>query len=96
MPLARAKLVAVLGHLAMVADFPELRYMGCEGRGMAGQFSRAAAGDELAIDRCVITCLYCPSKLQCREFALTKLTESQREQLGVVGGIVAVLPKAPA
>jgi hypothetical protein len=47
--------------LDLLPEFPvPLRYAACALHGMAGQWSRAVAGDQLAAERCEVTCLYCP------------------------------------
>jgi hypothetical protein len=58
-----------------------LPFAACRLYGMAGQFSRAAAGDQLAIQRCSVTCNYCPEKNPCRQ-----LTESERQRF--IAGIM--------
>jgi hypothetical protein len=59
----------------------KLPFAACQLHGMGAQFSRAASGDQLALQRCAVTCNYCPEKLPCRQ-----LTESQRQQF--IAGIV--------
>jgi hypothetical protein len=83
-----------IGHLDFVPGFPVLRFAACKGDSLASVYDQAAAGDPLSIQKCTVICRLCPERNPCRDFALT-LTERQRQEFGVIGGIVSVTPKPP-
>jgi hypothetical protein len=84
--------VSIAGLIDFVSDVPDMPFAACRQRGMAAQFDSAAAGDELAIEKCVkVTCRLCSARQVCASWA-AGLTPAERTRLGVVGGVAYVQP----
>jgi hypothetical protein len=87
--------VSIAGLIDFVSDVPYMPYAACRQRGMAAQYDKAAAGDELAIEKCLkVTCCLCSERPKCRAWSLT-LQPAERTRLGVVGGVAYVTPSRP-
>jgi hypothetical protein len=85
----------VIGAIDFLPNVPEMPHAACRQRGMAAQFDRAAAGDELAIEKCVkVTCRLCSARQVCASWA-AGLQPAERQRLGVVGGVAYVTPSRP-
>jgi hypothetical protein len=97
MKLIRSRLppVSIAGLIDFVSDVPYMPHAACRQRGMAAQYDKAAAGDELAIEKCVkVTCRLCSARRVCASWA-AGLTPAERQRLGVVGGVAYVTPSRP-
>lgn len=85
--------LVIAGLLDFLPNVPDMPHAACRKFGMAQQYDKAAQGEELFIQRCLVTCNLCPERPVCSEWAAT-LPAKQRQALGVVGGQSFVPPKS--